>query len=84
MVRGLKIDRAIYIVEDDGRTYRFLPRNPQWRLLSAAETEANKRSLEGYTPELRSGRTRVYQTRQHPGVGVEPDALELGVEAHNC
>lgn len=66
MVRELKIDRAIYIVEDEGRTYRFLRRNPQWRLLSAAENEASKRSLEGYSRQLRSGRARVYQRCQHP------------------
>lgn len=65
-MRELKIDRAIYIVDDDGRTYRFSRRNPQWRLLSAAENEANKRSLEGYTRQLRCGRTRLYLRRQRP------------------
>ena len=57
MERELKIDRAIYAVDDVALTYRFLKRNPAWRELCAAENEANKAQLEGYVRILGSGET---------------------------
>ena len=39
MLRELKIDRAIYLVDDETRTYRFLKRNQDWEQLDLAENE---------------------------------------------
>ena len=60
MERELKIDRAIYVVDDDTQTYRFLKRNPEWRDLCAAENEANKTQLDGYVRVFRSGKSATF------------------------
>lgn len=61
MTRKLKIDRAIYLVDDATKSYRFLQRNPEWRVLEPAENEANKRQLDGYTRIFRDGRTKTFR-----------------------
>jgi hypothetical protein len=55
------IDRAIYEVDDGNSTYRFLRRNPAWRRLSAAESEANKRRLDGYQRIFRDGSSKTFR-----------------------
>lgn len=60
MERELKIDRAIYAVDDEALTYRFLRHNPGWRELCVAENESNKAQLEGYIRVLRSGKTTTF------------------------
>ena len=62
-VRELRIDRAVYLVQDEGRTYRYLRRNPRWRELDPRENERNKRHLDGYTRLFPDGRTRVFRYR---------------------
>ena len=66
MPRELKIDRAVYLVDDEARTYSYLRRNPEWHWLSPDENEANKRAIEGYTRVFRSGKTRSYRRSEHP------------------
>jgi hypothetical protein len=66
MPREAKIDRAIYLVNDEQRTYKFLRRNPDWRKLRPEENEANKRSIEGYAREMRSGKSKTYRRAEHP------------------
>ncbi len=58
------IDRAVYLVDDDGRTYRYLRRNASWRDLDPEENQRNKRSLEGFT-RVFPGRTKVYRYQAH-------------------
>jgi len=42
MAKELKIDRSIYLVDDETKTYKFLARNPDWKKLDLLENEANK------------------------------------------
>ncbi|HET7039289.1 MAG TPA: hypothetical protein VFH97_05335 [Gemmatimonadales bacterium] len=63
MDRELAIDRAVYLVDDRSRTYRFLRRNRAWRLLDRATSERNKRHIDGYTRVFRDGTTRTYRYR---------------------
>jgi hypothetical protein len=49
MPRLLKIDKAVFEVNDDNRIFHFISKNARWRELSKEESEANKKSLDGYT-----------------------------------
>jgi hypothetical protein len=64
MARELQIDRAVYLVEDETRTYRFLRRNPDWQALDKAQNEENKRQIDGYTRILRDGRRKTFRYRE--------------------
>jgi nucleoside-triphosphatase len=59
----LKIDRAIYGVDDATRTYRYLRRNSGWQQLDPEENERNKQRLNGYTRILRDGRRKMFTYR---------------------
>ncbi len=48
MKRSLKVDKAIYLVDDGSKTYTFLNRNPRWKELDAKENQRNKRHLDGF------------------------------------
>lgn len=63
MVRRLKIDRAVYIVDDSARTYRFLERNPKWQNLGSRQNQKNKKSIDGYTRIFRDGKRKVFRYR---------------------
>ena len=58
--REVEIDRAIYLVDDRTRTYRFGRRNPYWRLLSTGENHRNKLSIDGYSRFCRDGSKVVF------------------------
>jgi hypothetical protein len=47
--KELRIDRAVYNVDDETKTYRYLGRNPDWQHLDPEENERNKRHLDGFT-----------------------------------
>jgi hypothetical protein len=64
MARELKIDRAVYLVDDETRTYRFLRRNPHWEKLDPAESNHNKRQIDGYTRVFRDGRRKTFRYRR--------------------
>ena len=64
MPRQLKIDRAIYLVDDDAKTYRFLSRNPDWKNLSPRENERNNRHIDGYTRMFKDGRLKTFRYRE--------------------
>ncbi len=61
MPRELKIDRAVYLVDDESRTHRFLRRNLDWEKLDSEENEENKRQLDGYIRIFRDVRTRTFR-----------------------
>lgn len=61
IARELKIDRAIYLVEDEARIYRFLRRNPDWENLDPAENDRNKRQIDGYTRVFRDRRRKTFR-----------------------
>jgi hypothetical protein len=61
MQKELKIDRAVYLVDDETRTYRFLSRNPDWENLDPAEYDQNKRQIDGYIRIFRDGRRKTFR-----------------------
>ena len=63
MPRVLKIDRAIYQVDDETRTYRFLRRNLDWEKLNPDENDRNKRHIDGYTRIFKDGRRKTFRFR---------------------
>jgi len=52
---ALKPDRAIYLVNDEAKTYQYLRCNSQWERLPPEEHEANKRAIDGYRRIFRAG-----------------------------
>lgn len=56
----LKIDRAVYLVDEETKTYCYLRRNPQWKDLDPADNERNKRHLDGYTRIFPDGRRKLF------------------------
>ncbi len=64
MARMVKIDRAMYEVNDDTKVYRYCCRNPEWKRLGKQENERNKKSLDGYTRIFPGGKRKVYRYRQ--------------------
>ena len=63
MPRELKIDRAVYLVDNETGTYRFLGRNPDWQKIDPAENDENKRQIDGYTRIFRDGRKKTFRYR---------------------
>jgi len=66
MPRELKIDKGLYLVNDETKTYRYLRRNPEWKNLTLKENEANKKAIDGYIRTLRTGKTKIYKRSEHP------------------
>jgi hypothetical protein len=60
MAKVLKIDRALYEIDDETKTYRYLARNLDWKDLSEDENERNKKNIEGYTRTFRDGTKKVF------------------------
>lgn len=63
MPRELRIDRAIYLVDDENRTYRFLRRNLEWENLPPDENDSHKRQIDDYTRIFRDGHTKTFRFR---------------------
>ena len=59
-MRELAIDRAIYLVDEDTRTYRFVRRNPG-PLPDAETSNRHKRELLGYTRVMSDGTTKPFR-----------------------
>lgn len=64
--RLLEIDKDLYLVDDDKRTYVYLSHNPDWEKLDPARNEANKHSIAGYERILRDGHRKAYDGEHHP------------------
>ena len=64
MTKILKIDRALYEVDDKTKTYRFLGRNLDWKNLSEDENERNKKHIDGYTRTFRDGTMKVFKYKK--------------------
>ena len=60
MARKLMIDRAIYLVDDVNKRYRFLRRNPDWEKLGPGRNNRNKKHIDGYTRIFSDGRTKTF------------------------
>ena len=61
MTRILRIDRALYEVDDETKTYRYFGGNPDWKKLSKEENEQNKKHIDRYTRTFRNGRARRFR-----------------------
>jgi hypothetical protein len=60
MTKILKIDRALYEVDEKNKTYKYYGRNPNWKQLDPAENEENKKSIDGYTRIFPDGSQKVF------------------------
>ncbi len=61
MSKILKINKALYEVDDKTKTYRYYGRNPEWKELSAEENQRNKKHIDGYARILRNGKKVVFR-----------------------
>jgi hypothetical protein len=61
MKKEIPIDRAVYLVDRDTKTYHFLRRNPNWRSLNPEENLRNRASIKGFTRTFRDGRTKIFK-----------------------
>jgi hypothetical protein len=59
----LRIDRAVYEVDDTTKTYRYYGRNPDWQKLSTEENTKNKKHIDGYTRIFFNGRKKIFKLR---------------------
>jgi hypothetical protein len=57
----LKIDRALYKVDDATKTYHYYGRNPDWKNLSKEENTKNKKHIDGYTRIFPDRRKKVFR-----------------------
>ncbi len=57
----LKIDRALYEVDDKAKTYRYYGRNLDWKNLSKEENKGDKKHIDGYTRIFPNGRKKVFR-----------------------
>ncbi len=60
----LKIDRALYEVDDTTKTYRYYGRNKDWENLSQEENIGNKKRIDGYTRIFPDGRSKVFKYKE--------------------
>jgi hypothetical protein len=74
--RELRIDKAVYLVDDETRTYRFLRRNPDWRSLDPAESLRNQLELDGFTRVLSDRRAVVFRFDEAPSRRAKRRLLE--------
>ncbi|MFH1211603.1 MAG: hypothetical protein V1659_01605, partial [Candidatus Woesearchaeota archaeon] len=54
------IGRALYVVDDRNRNYKFYARNNDYRKLSREELEKNMKSVSGYTRIFRTGMAKRF------------------------
>jgi hypothetical protein len=71
MAKQLKIDRAIYLVDDRRRTYCFLRRNPAWESSIPVKTNAIRLAspaINGFSGTGKPKCTGVQDTGEAPDV----------------
>jgi hypothetical protein len=61
LIRIIPIDKALYEVDEDTKTYRFYSRNTNWEKLSKEENERNKKSIDGYCRIFRDGTRKKFK-----------------------
>ena len=64
MTKILKIDRALYEIDEETRTYWYYGRNLGWERLSGEENRSNKKLIDGYTRVFPDGRRRVLRFKE--------------------
>lgn len=60
MLKQLKIDKSVYLVDDEDKSYRFFKRNPNWNKLTMIQNLKNKKLIDGYTRMLRNDTTKKF------------------------
>lgn len=60
----LKIDRALYEVDDKTKTYWYSGRNHDWEKLSEEENKRNKKHIDGYTRIFSDRRKKVFKFKE--------------------
>lgn len=60
MTKILKIDRALYEVDDATKTYKYYGRNPEWQKLNPIQNEKNKRAIDGYVRIFPDGKQKIF------------------------
>ena len=60
MTKILKIEMALYEVDDKTKTYRYYGRNLDWENLTIEENRKNKKHIGGYTRIFPDGRKKVF------------------------
>ena len=64
MTKILKIDRALYEIDDKTKTYRYYGRNSEWKNINKEENQRNKKHIDGYTRIFPDGRTKVFRYKE--------------------
>ncbi len=64
MAKILKIDRALYEVNDETKTYWYHGRNLEWGKLGEEENRNNKNHIDGYVRIFLDGRRKVFKFRE--------------------
>lgn len=64
MLKQLKIDKSIYLIDDEDMSYRLLKRNPNWKKLPRKQNLINKNLLDGFTRIFRNDTTRLYKFKE--------------------
>jgi hypothetical protein len=64
MFKRLKVDRSIYLVDDDDKSYRYLGRNLNWQKLTVKQSLSNKKYLDGFTRIFGNDKTKLYHFKK--------------------
>jgi hypothetical protein len=64
MAKILRIDKALYEVDDKRRIYKYYGRNPDWKSLSKEENKSNKKRIDGYTRIFPNGKQKVFHYKE--------------------
>jgi hypothetical protein len=81
MTKILKIDRALYEVDDETKTYKYYGRNLEWQNLNPVKNEKNKKSIDGYTRIFPDGKQKIFHYQVNKkGCCCRIDRLRQGNE----
>ena len=67
MTEEICIDKSIYLVDHEDKSFRLLRRNKTWRNLSEKQNLKNKKLLDGYTKILTNDKTKKYYFNSKSG-----------------
>lgn len=65
MTKILKIDRALYEVDNNTKTYKYYGRNLKWQELNPSENEKNKKLINGFTRIFPGGKQKIFHYQEN-------------------